>query len=68
MRIVKEAIAERVAAGESQASIARAAGMHPTQLSNYLRGARDMYVDSLCRLMRVLGLAIVRSRDANRAG
>lgn len=56
---VRKAIAARAERGDSQASIARAAGVHPVTLSNYMRGAKDIYAATLAALLDELGLHIV---------
>lgn len=66
---IRKEMARRAEAGDSQAAIARAAGIHPVTLSNYMRGAKDIYVDSLIKLLAELDLHVVprgRRRGSSR--
>lgn len=56
---VRRAIAMRLAAGESMASIARAANVHRVTLHRWLSGSRaSITTETLDRLLKVLGLTI----------
>lgn len=56
---VRSAIARRTEAGESQASIARAAGVHPVTLSRWLTGAQgSISTANADRLLLTLGITL----------
>jgi transcriptional regulator with XRE-family HTH domain len=47
-----------VGCGLSQRQLAKEAGITHSQLSRYLRGERDLYLEAVTRLCRVLGLEL----------
>lgn len=61
------ALQERTDAGDSQAAIARAAGVHPVALSRYKCGTKDLTGTSISKLMHELDLHVLpgwQLRDA----
>jgi transcriptional regulator with XRE-family HTH domain len=53
----------------SQRDIAKAAGVHHVNLSQFKSGKRDLPLDTLCDLAKVLGLAVkVVSVDERKLG
>ncbi|MCC6971082.1 MAG: helix-turn-helix transcriptional regulator [Phycisphaerales bacterium] len=55
---IRAEVGRRRQAGESQAAIARASGVHPVALSNYMRGARDIYAETAGRLLQYLEIEL----------
>jgi transcriptional regulator with XRE-family HTH domain len=50
------------ASGRSLRDISREAGVHPSQLSYFLRGKRDLNLAAAGRLFQVLGLEVVAQK------
>lgn len=55
MKAVREALSKDA---RSQREIAKAAGIHHVNLSQFKAGTRDLPLDTLCKLARVVGLEI----------
>lgn len=56
--VIREAIRTD---GRSQRAIAQAVGLHPTDISRFVRGLQGLSMISMQRLCDLLGLVLVRS-------